>query len=133
MLVLQIFAAIIFDNFTAQREKSDKIEKDKKNKCFICGLTRTELDKYYNQLGYNEHINLDHNLWNYAFLIFNITKKNRRELITIDSMIYDSYTKKAYSTFVPYKICKRKIEENLKEGKNRSDNEDKEKEGDNDN
>ena len=131
MLVLQIFAAIIIDNFIAQREENDKIEKDKKNKCFICGLKKTELDKYYNQNGFNEHINLDHNLWNYMFVIFNIMKKNYHDLITIDLMIYESYKKKMYSLWVPYKKCKLQIDEDLKEEKNKEESEDEEEEKEN--
>ena len=121
MLILQILAGIIIDNFISQREENDKIEKDKENKCFICGLKKAELNIYYNQLGFNEHIKLDHNLWNYVFCIFNIIKKEYRTLISIDLLIYESYKKKSYSSWVPYKVCKLKIEEDLKEEKNKDE------------
>ena len=121
MLILQILAGIIIDNFIFQKEVNEKIEKDKKNKCFICGLKKAELEKYYNQLGFNEHIKLDHYLWNYVFAIFNIMKKNHRNLITIDLIIYESYKKKSYFTWVPYKKCKLKNEEDLKEEKNKDE------------
>ena len=92
---------------------------------------KTELDKYYNQNGFNEHINLDHNLWNYMFVIFNIMKKNYHDLITIDLMIYESYKKKMYSLWVPYKKCKLQIDEDLKEEKNKEESEDEEEEKEN--
>ena len=94
MLILQILAGIIIDNFISQKEDNENIEKDKKNRCFICGLTKDELNKYYTQLGFNEHIKLDHNLWNYVFCIFNIIKKDHRTLIPLDLLIYESYKKK---------------------------------------
>ena len=126
MLILQILAGIIIDNFISQREENDKKEKDRTNKCFICGLKKTELSKYYNQLGFNEHIKLDHYLWNYVFVIFNIMKKNPRTLIPIDLIIYESYNKKIYSTWIPYKKCILKIEEDLKEEKNKDESEEDE-------
>ena len=128
MLILQILAGIIIDNFISQREENDKKEKDRTNKCFICGLKKTELSKYYNQLGFNEHIKLDHYLWNYVFVIFNIMKKNPRTLIPIDLIIYESYNKKIYSTWIPYKKCILKIEEDLKEEKNKDESEEDEEE-----
>jgi len=125
MLVLQIVAAIIIDTFISQREESKKIEKDKKNKCFICGLKKNELNKYYHQV--NEHIKLDHYLWNYMFVIFNIMQKDSKNLISIDQIIYESYKNKIYSTWIPYKKCKIKIEEDKKEENSKKENEDKDK------
>lgn len=125
MLVLQIVAAIIIDTFISQREESKKIEKDKKNKCFICGLKKNELNKYYHQV--NEHIKLDHYLWNYMFVIFNIMKKDSKNMITIDQIIFESYKKKTYSTWIPYKKCKIKDDEDEKEENSKKENEDKDK------
>jgi competence protein ComGC len=123
MLVLQIVAAIIIDTFISQREESKKIEKDKKNKCFICGLKKSQLNKYYHQV--NEHIKLDHYLWNYMFVIFNIMQKDSKNLITIDQIIYESYKNKIYSTWIPYKKCKIKDEEDEKEENSKKENKDK--------
>ena len=44
MLVMQMFCGIIIDTYLSQRENNRKIEKDKNNKCFICGLNKTELN-----------------------------------------------------------------------------------------
>ena len=124
MLILQILAGIIIDNFISQKEDNENIEKDKKNRCFICGLTKDELNKYYTQLGFNEHIKLDHNLWNYVFCIFNIIKKDHRTLIPLDLLIYESYKKKIFSTWIPYKECKKKVEEQEKEEKSQDESDD---------
>ena len=134
MLILQILAGIIIDKFISQREINEKTEKDKKNKCFICGLKKAELNNIYNQLerGFNEHIKLDHNLWNYVFAIFNIMKKNHRNLNPIDLIIYESYKKKSYFTWVPYKTCKLKNDEDSKEDKNKDESEDEDEDEDED-
>ena len=113
-IVLQIFTAVIIIGFTLKTKEYSRIEKDKNNKCFICGLKKSELDKYYNQLGFNGHIKLDHYLWNYMFAIFNVMKKEKSNLISLDKLIYDSYKKKSFSNWIPFQTCKIKNEEDLK-------------------
>ena len=113
-IVLQIFTAVIIIGFTLKTKEYNRIEKDRNNKCFICGLKKSELSKYYNQLGFNGHIKLDHYLWNYMFAIFNVMKKDPKNLISLDKIIYDNYKKKMFKAWIPYKTCKIKDEEDLK-------------------
>ena len=111
MLVLQMVCGIIINAFISQRKAHDKIEKDKNNFCFICGFEKNQLNKYYgHEQGFYEHIKLDHYLWNYMFLIFNLIKKNSKNLISIDKNIIDNYKKRIYLTWIPYKKCGRQIE-----------------------
>ena len=118
-IVLQIFTAVIIIGFTLKTKEYSRIEKDKNNKCFICGLKKSELDKYYNQLGFNGHIKLDHYLWNYLFAIFNVMKKEKSNLISLDKLIYDSYKKKSFSNWIPFQTCKIKSEEDMKRKDNK--------------
>ena len=69
ILVIQMFCGIIIDTFLSQKEKNKEIEEDKNNVCFICGLNKNDLNKYYSnsEKGFYEHIKLDHYLWNYMF------------------------------------------------------------------
>ena len=113
-IVLQIFTAVIIIGFTVKTKEYNKIEKDKDNKCFICGLKKSELGKYYNQLGFNGHIKLDHYLWNYMFAIFNVMKKDRKNLISLDKIIYDNFKNKVFKTWIPFQTCKIKAEEDMK-------------------
>ena len=113
-IVLQIFTAVIIIGFTLKTKEYSRIEKDKNNKCFICGLKKSELDKYSNQLGFNGHIKLDHYLWNYMFAIFNVLKKEKKNLISLDKLIYDNYKKKSFGNWIPFQTCKIKREEDLK-------------------
>ena len=111
MLVLQMVCGIITDSYISQRKEKNKFLKNKNNICFICGLGKPELIKYYaHEQGFDEHIKLDHYLWNYMFLIFNVSKKSFGELINLDKDILDNYRKGSYSNFVPYKNCWKKIE-----------------------
>ena len=113
-IVLQIFTAVIIIGFTLKTKENNKIEKDMNNICFICGLKKSELSKYYNKLGFNGHIKLDHYLWNYMFAIFNVTKKDEKNLISLDRLIYENYKKKIFKTWIPFQTCKIKSEEDMK-------------------
>ena len=111
MLVLQMVCGIITDSYIYQRKEKNQFLKNKNNICFICGLAKPELIKYYShEQGFEEHIKLDHYLWNYMFFIFNLSKKSFDTLINIEKDILDNYKKGNYSNFVPYKGCCRKSE-----------------------
>ena len=135
MLVMQMFCGIIIDTYLSQRENNRKIEKDKNNKCFICGLNKTELNKYYSsEFGFYEHIKLDHYLWNYMFAVFNVTTNNESNMIFMDEAIKRGYETNVLSSWVPYNKCINQLEidsnknENLDEDKEKGDNEENEEE-----
>ena len=132
MLVMQMFCGIIIDTFLSQRENNRDIDKDKNNVCFICGLNKNELNKYYSsEFGFNEHIKLDHYLWNYMFAVFNVTTADESRMINLDKAIKRGYETNVYSSFVPYKKCFNQIEidSNKKENED-EDNDNEEKEQD---
>ena len=130
ILVMQMFCGIIIDTFLSQREDTKDIEEDKKNVCFICGLKKNELNKYYSsEFGFNEHIKLDHYLWNYMFAVFNVTCGDESNLVFLDDKIKEGYENRAFSTWVPYKKCFNQYEIDS----NKKENDDEEKENDDDN
>ena len=111
MLVMQIVCGIIINSYLTQRKEHNKFEKNKNNVCFICGLGKNELIKYYShEQGFDEHIKLDHYLWNYMFLIFNVTKKNPKNLISMDRNILDCYKNNNYTKLIPFKKCLKQME-----------------------
>jgi hypothetical protein len=112
MLILQMMAGIIIDNFSALRENQQLVHEDRYNVCYICGLHKNELNKLYgNEEGYTEHIKLDHYYWNYMFLIFNLIKKDPKKLSGVDLFIYNNFENQNYS-WIPFETCKKKIEDN---------------------
>ena len=124
MLVLQMVCGIITDSYISQKNEKDKFINNKNKICFICGLGKPELIKYYeNEQGFEEHIKVDHYLWNYMFLIFNVSKKKFDDLINLDKDILDNYRKGNYSNYVPYKNCCKKVE--VEEKNTTEGNEDK--------
>ena len=111
MLVLPMACSIIINSYIAQKNENAEYEKDKNNTCFICGLNKQELNKYYmHEKGFYEHIKLDHYLWNYMFNLFNILKKNPNNLMSMDKSIMDNYKIGMYYAWVPYKTCCKKKE-----------------------
>jgi hypothetical protein len=125
ILVMQMFCGIIIDTYLSQREENKDIEEDKKNKCFICGLSKNDLNKYYSssENGFSEHIKLDHFLWNYMFAVFNVISGDESNLVFLDNIIKEGYENKVYSTWVPYKKCYNQYEISL----NKKENENEEK------
>jgi inositol 1,4,5-triphosphate receptor type 1/inositol 1,4,5-triphosphate receptor type 3 len=111
ILVLQMICGIIVDTFLSQREKIKEMEEDKNNVCFICGLNKNDINKYYTQSEYrfNEHIKLDHYLWNYMFAIFNVTLMEKPTFF-LDKVIKEEYESNQYSKFIPYKKCLKQLE-----------------------
>ena len=125
MLVMQMFCGIIIDTYLSQREKNRDIEKDKNNVCFVCGLNKNELNKYYSsEFGFNEHIKLDHYLWNYMFVVFNVTSRDESAMLELDKQIKRGYETNVYSSWVPYKKCFNQMEIDSK----KKENEDEDKE-----
>ena len=108
LLVLQMLAGIIIDNFSALRETQQFLIDDRNNFCFICGLHRNDLNKLYgNEEGYSEHVLLDHYCWNYMFLIINLTKK--KYLSGLDYYIFNNYKNESY-IWIPFENCKKKTD-----------------------
>ena len=48
---------IIFDTFTALRQRTEEIESDKRNMCFICGKSRDDIERIEkSEKAFTEHI-----------------------------------------------------------------------------
>ena len=119
LLILQMVAGIIIDNFSALRQNKGEIDEDRYNVCLICGLKRKEINKLYgNEEGYNEHIKMDHYFWNYMFLLFNLLRKDKKTLMAIDEFIYDCYNENQSPAWIPLKNCKKKNQIENKDNEN---------------
>ena len=47
MLISELLAGIIIDKFGEMRSDAERIEEDSKSFCFICGQTRDDIEKNY--------------------------------------------------------------------------------------
>eukprot|EP00812_Abedinium_dasypus_P000159 NODE_101_length_2126_cov_516.460647.p1 GENE.NODE_101_length_2126_cov_516.460647~~NODE_101_length_2126_cov_516.460647.p1 ORF type:complete len:635 (+),score=274.27 NODE_101_length_2126_cov_516.460647:42-1946(+) len=69
LIMAAIISGIIIDNFTELREKHQTILEDMHSKCFICSLTKAELERKSQK--FENHILRDHYMWSYArFLLY---------------------------------------------------------------
>ena len=69
---------IIIDTFADLRTERNAIEDDIMNKCFVCSLNREVFERA--RLKFRDHINIDHNKWNYLFYSMYISEKKSTEL-----------------------------------------------------
>ena len=88
-LVFQIISGLIFDTFSSLRKEQEAIEEDYKNVCFICGLDRELLEKYYTgREGFDRHLQ-DHNVSSYFSYIFYLKEKNSSEYSGMESYVQE--------------------------------------------
>lgn len=73
LLFGNIISGLMIDAFTTLGEQMDELEKDKKNFCYICNISRERLQK--NGQKFQTHIET-HHLWNYIFYIIALEIKS---------------------------------------------------------
>ena len=84
-IMINLFFGIIVDTFAALREKTYKIEEDKKNTCFICQITR---DGAMNKnINFERHIKNVHNLWNYVYFIAYLHINNEKNFKSFETIV----------------------------------------------
>ena len=84
-IMINLFFGIIVDTFAALREKTYKIEEDKKNTCFICQITR---DGAMNKnINFEKHIRNVHNIWNYVYFIAYLHINNEKNFKSLETIV----------------------------------------------
>ena len=73
LILLSILYGTIVDAVAEMREKQKDLEEDVQNKCFVCGLSRSNLDR--NGEGWYQHIYRNHNIFTYLYFLIFIDKK----------------------------------------------------------
>ena len=77
MLIANLLAGIIIDKFGQLWDYQEEIKKDIENFCFICGQDKETIEKKQRAVGhnFNYHIQKEHNMWNYMFMIDYLKEK----------------------------------------------------------
>jgi hypothetical protein len=86
ILLLNLVFGIILDTFGELREARDEIEVDQEGKCFICGISRGELDKL--EGGFEHHIKYEHNMWAYLYFMKLCATKPQDEHTGSEGYVY---------------------------------------------
>ncbi len=100
VLMLNLIFGMSIDAFGDLRDQKTKNDEDQKNVCFICGIERSEFERYMN---FEEHIVEDHNLWVYAYYIAYLLERQKTakvEMTDIENLVLTSYLQKD-SSWVP--------------------------------
>ncbi|XP_072419628.1 inositol 1,4,5-trisphosphate-gated calcium channel ITPR3 isoform X1 [Chiloscyllium punctatum] len=85
IIVLNLIFGVIIDTFADLRSEKQKKEEILKSTCFICGLER---DKFDNKtVSFEEHINNEHNIWNYLYFIVLVHVKKKTEYTGPESYV----------------------------------------------
>ena len=84
-IMINLFFGIIVDTFAALREKTYKIEEDKKNICYICQITR---DRAMNKnINFEKHVKNVHNIWNYVYYIAYLHINNEKNFKSLETQV----------------------------------------------
>uniref|UniRef100_H2MVS4 Inositol 1,4,5-trisphosphate receptor n=1 Tax=Oryzias latipes TaxID=8090 RepID=H2MVS4_ORYLA len=84
IIVLNLIFGVIIDTFADLRSEKQKKEEILKTTCFIC----LERDKFDNKtVSFEEHINMEHNIWNYLYFIVLLREKNKTDYTGPESYV----------------------------------------------
>ena len=93
VILLAIVFGIVIDAFSELREEHSRIDNDKMNICFICGDSRSNLEKDGNL--FSIHYEKDHNIWNYIDYMIGLKLVDVQETNAINSYVIDLIEKKS--------------------------------------
>ena len=98
-LVWQMVSGLIVDTFESLRQIREDKEDDMKSTCFICGLDKEKIEKYYpGKEGFEKHLK-DHSIINYFFYTFYLEDKDSSEYSGLESYIKNQIDKESIQWF----------------------------------
>jgi hypothetical protein len=85
---------IIVDAFTDLRDKTNAIEEDKKNICYICQLSRdNSLNK---NIKFDEHVRKVHYPWDYVYFITHLLLNDPNDFNRTEYYVWEKITQSTY-------------------------------------
>ena len=98
-VVWQMVSGLILDAFDDLRGDREEIEEDMETTCFICGLKREKIEKYYiGKEGFEKHLQ-DHSVENYLFYMFYLEEKDPNEYSGLESYVKENIDKESIKWF----------------------------------
>lgn len=77
-VLLAIITGIVIDAFGGLRDEKDAAEEDLRSVCFVCNLSRFDIDQ--GPIGFVKHVNIEHNPRWYLFFLIYLTKRSPAQL-----------------------------------------------------
>ena len=98
-VVWQMVSGLILDAFDNLRGDREEIEEDMETTCFICGLNREKIEKYYvGKEGFEKHLQ-DHSVSNYLFYMLYLEEKDPNEYTGLESYVKENIEKESIKWF----------------------------------
>ena len=95
LILLNVFLGIIVDAFAELRNMNWKKEKDMKNICFICQLSRD--DCISRNIDFENHVKKTHYLWNYVYFMTSLHLRNVLDFNRIEKYVWDKLGNQDFS------------------------------------
>ena len=115
ILVLNIIYGVIIDAFSELRNNEEKINRDKEEVCFICGIDKETCQKKGEKL--EAHLENVHNLWIYVEYMIGLKLVDIQDTNAVNSYVIESLEQKELAWF-PYDETAMAGEENQEEDEN---------------
>lgn len=94
---MNILAATIIDSVIDARVKRNELLEDIEKKCFICGVSRTDID--HRGEGWHQHIQKNHNVFIYLYFMIYINKKDVGDCSSVEKHVKELIKSKEISFF----------------------------------
>ena len=115
IIMLNIFFGIIVDTFAELRDARREIEHDIENFCFVCGRAKHEFE--LRGSGWNQHIQIEHNVWAYLAYILYIKRKPITECDGIEKYVKNKLMQNDITFFPTTSLCLETGKEKIKDAK----------------
>ena len=99
IILLDLIFGMIIDAFGNLRDERNSNEEDQENNCFICGMSRSVLERFMN---FEEHTSQEHNPWDYLFFIVYCKERfryNRNDLNAIENIVIEKVNSRLFDWF----------------------------------
>jgi hypothetical protein len=80
VLLFDMVTGIIVDTFGELRGEAESRKETQENKCFVCGIERSKMDDMGTEFNFDDHVQSEHEVWNYLYFYAYLTRKPDTEL-----------------------------------------------------
>lgn len=95
IIIMNLIFGVIISTFAELRDMQSEIDEDIENVCTICSLDRNTFEK--NSKGFEYHLNVEHNPFNYIFYMYSLKRKFETEYTGMESYVDEAIKQESVS------------------------------------
>lgn len=99
LVLLNVIFGIIIDSFAQLRTEQEEVAKQMINQCFICFKERQVFEDPHIESTFQDHLDLEHNVWNYVCFIVYLASKSKTELTGTEQYVMEELEQNKFSWF----------------------------------